>query len=88
MKVRSGGVFLLHLKPVCTLPFISIENLGKHYACLRLQYTCLKRIRILKLFLPYAIILKNEAILMPHGQDKTADSQNISEHPRRFRFKQ
>lgn len=28
MKALSGGLSLLHLKPVGTLPFISIENLG------------------------------------------------------------
>lgn len=36
MKALGGGLSLLHLKPMGTLPFISIENLGKYYACLRL----------------------------------------------------
>lgn len=36
MEALGGGLSLLHLKPMGTLSFISIENLGKYYACLRL----------------------------------------------------
>lgn len=71
MKKLSGGLSLLHLKPVCPLSFISIKHPDKYYVLLPIFMY--KKNQNFEILLSYAIIFRSEAILI---MDR--DVQNVS----------